>query len=84
MGAKRQQEYECAVVNEVVKIHLRTKVKAGWKKKKSELVVQCDQSECQYVDVNAPPCPLDLSIFDEEIREREEKARLRRETSDFY
>ena len=83
MGVKRQQEYVCLVVSEVVKIHLKTKSKLGWNNER-ELVVQCDQSECQYVDVNEPPCPLSLSLFEEEIREREEKAQARRETSDYY
>ena len=83
MGVKRQQEYECTVVSEVVRIHLRSKTKPGWNNER-ELVVQCDQSECQYVDVNEPPCPLSLTLFEDEIREREEKARARRETSDYY
>ena len=83
MGLKRQQEYECTVVSEVVKIRLRTKSKPGWSNER-ELVVQCDQSDCQYVDVNEPPCPLSLSLFEEEIREREDMARARRETSDDY
>jgi hypothetical protein len=34
--------------------------------------VQCDQTECQYVDENKPPCPLQVSMFAEEIRVAEE------------
>lgn len=83
MGAKRQREYECLVVHEMVKIHLRKKVKARWTGT-SELIVQCDQGECQYVDENVPPCPLNLSMFEEEILAREEKARLQREESEDY
>ena len=30
--------------------------------------VQCDQTDCQYVEANAPPCPLHVDMFAEEIR----------------
>ncbi|MFH2010267.1 MAG: hypothetical protein ABI333_26950 [bacterium] len=87
MGAKKQREYQCSVVDETVKIHLRKKAKAGWTSS-SELIVQCDQGECQYVDDNEPPCPLTLLLFEEEIHDRDEKARLQREereeSSDYY
>jgi len=33
---------------------------------------QCNQDDCQYVEVNQPPCPLNLSLFEKEIKEREE------------
>ena len=33
-----------------------------------EHFVQCDQAECQYVEANAPPCPLHVGMFAEEIR----------------
>jgi len=82
MGTKKQREYECSVVHEMVRIHLRKKSKAGLRSE-GELFVQCDQAECQYVDANALPCPLDLSLFEEEILERDEKARERREMSDY-
>ena len=82
MGAKKQREYHCQVVDETVKIHLRKKTRAGWTAK-GELFVQCDQHECQYVDDNAPPCPLTLSLFAQQVQEREEEARLRREYSDY-
>ena len=35
-----------------------------------------------YTDENRLPCPLSLSLFEEEIRERDEMARQRREASD--
>lgn len=82
MSVKKQQDFMCEVVGEMVKIHLQTKVTAGWMSK-GELFVQCDQSECQYVDVNEPPCPLTITLFEDEIRERKEKALLRREMSDY-
>jgi hypothetical protein len=30
--------------------------------------VQCNQADCQYVEANAPPCPLHVGMFAEEIR----------------
>ena len=75
---KKLREYQCGIVNEVVKIHLRKKSSGGFNSK-GEFFVQCDQSECQYVDENKPPCPLSLSMFKEEIHEREEKSRRNRE-----
>ena len=83
MGANKQREYQCSVVNETVGIHLRKKMKAGWMAR-SEYFVQCDQLECQYVDENLPPCPLSLSLFEEEIRERDELVRQRRGAYDYY
>ena len=34
---------------------------------KKELFVRCDQSDCQYVEVNQHPCPLTLDLFSDEI-----------------
>jgi hypothetical protein len=31
--------------------------------------VQCNQVDCQYVEANAPPCPLNVGMFTEEIRD---------------
>ena len=45
---------------------------------KNELFVQCNQHECQYVDLNQSPCPLCLDLFAEEIEKREKKRRDRR------
>jgi len=39
----------------------------------SELTVKCNQTECQYVDKNEPPCPLSLDMFADEIREQAEQ-----------
>ncbi len=82
MARKKKQDYKCSVVNETVKIHLCKKPSAGLRSK-TEFFVQCDQSECQYVDINKLPCPLNLSPFKEEIAEREEKARQNRENSEY-
>jgi hypothetical protein len=82
MARLKKQDYQCSVVNEVVQIHLCRKSTAGFRSR-SEFFVQCDQSECQYVDSNQLPCPLSLSMFEEEIREREEKAQQNREDSGY-
>jgi hypothetical protein len=31
-------------------------------------VVRCNQTECQYVDENRLPCPLNVGMFAEEIK----------------
>ncbi|HUU01625.1 MAG TPA: hypothetical protein VM425_09310 [Myxococcota bacterium] len=80
MAVKKSSEYRCDLVNETVKIILRKKSTAGLRST-DEFFVQCDQDECQYVGENKPPCPLDLSLYEAEIEEREEMARLRREES---
>jgi hypothetical protein len=33
-----------------------------------EHFVQCNQADCQYVEANAPPCPLHVDMYAEEIR----------------
>jgi hypothetical protein len=76
--AKRwEKDYFCSVVSEDVEIALKNKPSLGLEFKK-ELFVQCNQHECQYVDLNQSPCPLHLDLFSEEIERREEKRRDRR------
>ena len=82
MAVKKSREYQCSVVNETVRIALRKKRTAGLQSR-DEFFVQCDQDECQYVEENNPPCPLDLSLFEAEIQEKEEIARRRREDSTY-
>jgi hypothetical protein len=82
MARKRQRAYRCSVVDETVQIHLRKKSSTGLRGKR-EFFVQCDQDECQYVDENELPCPLNLALFEEEIREREEQAQRQREASEY-
>lgn len=79
MAKNKKQEYRCRVVDEVVLIHLCKKSQGI--KSRGEYFVQCDQGECQYVDENELPCPLDLSLFEEEIHDRDELAQKRREES---
>jgi hypothetical protein len=69
------REFECRVVSETVLIRLRRSDGFG---RPQGHFVQCNQTECQYVDENKPPCPLHVGMFAEEIRVAEE-ARARRD-----
>lgn len=70
----RRRDYFCNVVSEDVKLTLMNKRSMSLKFKK-ELFVRCDQSDCQYVEVNQHPCPLTLDLFSDEIERREAKSR---------
>ncbi len=73
----REKDYFCTVISEDVEIALKNKSSIGLNSK-NELFVQCNQPDCQYVDLNQSPCPLRLDLFTEEIEKREEKRRDRR------
>ena len=77
LAKRREKDYFCTVVSEDVEIALKNKPSLSVEPK-NELFVQCNQLECQYVDLNQSPCPLRLDLFAEEIRKREEKGRDRR------
>ena len=77
MAARKKRRFECNVISEVVQIHLRNRSYGGFGGEERPFV-QCDQQDCQYVDKNEPPCPLTLSMFADELREREEEQALRR------
>jgi hypothetical protein len=77
LGNHREKDYFCAVVSEGVEIALKRKPSFGLESR-TELFVKCNQSDCQYVDLNQPPCPLHLDLFAEEIEKRKEKAEDRR------
>lgn len=77
MANVKGNKYFCAVVSEEVEVTLKNKRSLGLKSE-SKLFVQCNQSECQYVDLNQSPCPLRLDLFAEEIERREKKRRDRR------
>jgi hypothetical protein len=83
MAVSKKRDFHCEVVNETVRVCLRNKSARGLTSTEHALFVLCDQSECQHVDSNTPPCPLNLSLFEEEIREREETARQRREDAGY-
>jgi hypothetical protein len=65
MRSTRPREFWCPVVSEAVLIRLtrptRVMQAAGY-------FVQCNQADCQYVEANAPPCPLPVDMYAEEIR----------------
>ncbi len=75
MSRDSAREFRCDVVSETVLIRLRRVNGFG---RRRGYFVQCNQTECQYVDENKPPCPLHTGMFSEEIRAAEE-ARGRRE-----
>jgi len=61
----RPRAYWCDVVAEQVTIRL------GWRfghTGRSAHIVQCDQADCQYAGTNAPPCPLSVTLFLDELR----------------
>lgn len=86
MANKKGRTYQCEVIHEPVRICLRDK-RRSWASGFEGFVVQCDQDECQHVDENRPPCMLNLEMFADELKEREEreleKQRQRAEDSDY-
>ena len=66
----------CTVVSESVKIRLRRA--DGFGRDRGHFV-QCNQTECQYVDENRLPCPLNVGMFAEEIKAMEAERALRAE-----
>ena len=76
MANGRKKDFFCKVVSEDVIITLMNRRSLGMKFKK-ELFVRCNQSDCQYVDNNEYPCPLNLDLFTDEIERRAEKVRER-------
>lgn len=69
MAKRRVKDYFCVVVSEKVEIALKKRTSL-FGKAKNGMFVQCNQSECQYVDLNQSPCPLRLDLFADEIEER--------------
>jgi len=60
--------FHCDVVSEDVTVSLRRRRSLLGK---GDLYVQCSEMDCQYVDLNEPPCPLRLDLFAAEIAARE-------------
>jgi len=77
LANRSEKDYFCTVVSEYVEIALKNKLPLSGKSK-NDLFVQCNQLECQYVNLNQSPCPLHLDLFAEEIKRREKKSRDRR------
>jgi hypothetical protein len=76
MRSARAREFWCPVVSEPVLIRL---TRPASLMRPSGYFVQCNQMECQYVEVNAPPCPLHVDMFAEQIRAAEALRAARRE-----
>ncbi len=68
MTRKGGREFWCPVVSESVVIRLRRA--DGFGRERGH-VVRCNQTECQYVDENQPPCPLHVGMFAEEMKAME-------------
>jgi hypothetical protein len=79
MARSRWREFWCDVVSEKVQIRLR---RPGGFGQPQGYFVQCNQTECQYVDENKAPCPLHVGMFTDEIKSLEE-ARERRSAEEF-
>ena len=77
MSRSRARDFWCGVVSESVQIRLR---RPGGFGRPQGYFVQCNQSDCQYVDENKPPCPLHVGMFADEIRAAEEARAERRES----
>ena len=69
MSRGRPRTFQCPVVSEEVIIRLR---RWGGFGRPPGYFVQCNQTDCQYVDENKPPCPLHVGMFADEIRAAEE------------
>lgn len=79
MSRGHAREFWCAVVSETVQIRLKriSRFDGG-----SSWFVQCDQNECQYVEENKPPCPLEPGMFADEMRAAEDARASRRDGRD--
>ena len=69
MSLGRAREFRCEVVSEMVLIRLRRPHRFS---RPTGHFVQCNQTDCQYVDENKSPCPLHVGMFTEEIVAGEE------------
>ena len=76
MSRMAPRQFWCTVVSESVLIRLRRA--DGFGRERGHFV-QCNQSECQWVDENRLPCPLNLEMFSAEIKAMEAARDLRRE-----
>jgi GGDEF domain-containing protein len=76
LAKRRAKDYFCTVVSENVEIALKNKPNFTSQSSKNELFVQCNQLDCQYVDLNQSPCPLRLNLFSEEIEKRGKRSQI--------
>lgn len=83
MAANKARNFECQVVHETVSIRLTTRRVGGFDGEELPFV-QCDQLECQYVDDNAPPCPLTLDMYAEELAARQARGQRNQDELEDY
>ncbi len=69
LSGRYRKNYFCTLVSENVQIALKNSFYFT-RESKPKLFVQCNQLECQYVDIHESPCPLRLDLFAEEIEKR--------------
>lgn len=74
MGRSKGRDFWCPVVSEPVRIKLTRPPGI----QTVRYFVQCDQADCQYVDANKPPCPLNIGMFSDEISATEAEREARR------
>lgn len=72
LGKSGWREFQCPVVNETVRIRLTRKPSFD---RPLPYTAQCDQIDCQYVEHNEPPCPINVGMFADAIREIEARRR---------
>jgi hypothetical protein len=68
----RAKDYFCNVVSEEVEIGLKYRLSLSINGKK-EMFIQCNQSDCQYADINQYSCPLTLILFKMRLKGLAEK-----------
>lgn len=56
----RTRPFQCTIANKVVNVALRH---GGGLQEPDTVYVRCDERDCQYVDLNTPPCPLRVEMF---------------------
>jgi hypothetical protein len=56
----RSHAFECQIAGRTVGISLRH---GGGLQEPDRVYVRCDERDCQYVDLNEPPCPLRVDMF---------------------
>jgi len=74
----KSHDFDCPVVHERVRVELRSRRSIGLRNVEG-FFVHCNQQDCQYAAENRPPCPLQPSMFADEIAEIEERRRAKRE-----
>ena len=56
----RAQSFHCSIADKAVMISLRH---GGGFREPAHVYVRCEERDCQYVDLNTPPCPLHVEMF---------------------